>query len=167
MDGDPDGWRLPLVLFLLIPTSPDRGLLWVVRIESRALTSRSAMDIISKVGLQLLLEPQASGVIFRAACSTTGACPLHARYPLISFEGPMHPLTRCLPAPTTTHAGVVYPVYASFQAMEKASAPSLMLAKQDEKEQWLTYWCVYGLFSIIEEKADDILKALPYYWHAK
>mmetsp|Transcript_12421 Transcript_12421/g.30526 ORF Transcript_12421/g.30526 Transcript_12421/m.30526 type:complete len:193 (-) Transcript_12421:450-1028(-) len=86
------------------------------------------LPYVEKIGLQLLLEPQTSGVIFRAACAGVG---------------------------------VVYPAYQSFKAIEDKKN-----AKQDD-EQWLTYWAIFGLASLLEASVDEILAKAPYYYHAK
>lgn len=60
----------------------------------------------------------------------------------------------------STGAGVVYPAYQSFKAIEDKRDPTL-------NEQWLTYWAMWGLLSLAESTTDDILSKLPYYYHAK
>eukprot|EP00195_Chlamydomonas_chlamydogama_P009571 CAMPEP_0202896114 /NCGR_PEP_ID=MMETSP1392-20130828/5176_1 /ASSEMBLY_ACC=CAM_ASM_000868 /TAXON_ID=225041 /ORGANISM="Chlamydomonas chlamydogama, Strain SAG 11-48b" /LENGTH=200 /DNA_ID=CAMNT_0049581353 /DNA_START=80 /DNA_END=682 /DNA_ORIENTATION=- len=94
--------------------------------------ARGPFDVASKVGLQILLEPQASSVIFRAACGT---------------------------------AGIIYPVYCSFRALENNDPKAK--ANRDDDEQWLTYWAMYGLFTLVEHTTDNILKHIPYYYHLK
>lgn len=55
--------------------------------------------------------------------------------------------------------GFLYPAYASFKALETK--------QQDDDKKWLTYWVVYGLFSIIEHFTDLILFWLPFYFEMK
>jgi len=52
--------------------------------------------------------------------------------------------------------GFLYPAYISIKAIESAS-------KADDT-QWLTYWVVFGLFSIIEFNEDEIVGYFPVYW---
>lgn len=101
------------------------------------------MDIATKVGLQLLLDPSSSSTLFRAACST---------------------------------AGVVYPAYQTFKVLEtlhnKPLVASLLRAADTdagttEEERWLSYWLVYGVISLIEHEGDELLRAIPYYYHIK
>jgi receptor expression-enhancing protein 5/6 len=48
--------------------------------------------------------------------------------------------------------GTIYPVYASLKAVE---AP---LAQHPRKDaQWLTYWAIYGSFSLLEYHASGLL----------
>ncbi|KAL1921752.1 uncharacterized protein VTP21DRAFT_10394 [Calcarisporiella thermophila] len=52
--------------------------------------------------------------------------------------------------------GYIYPAYRSFKAIEsKDSADDI---------QWLTYWTVFGVCSIIEQFTDTILYWLPFYF---
>jgi TB2/DP1, HVA22 family len=53
-------------------------------------------------------------------------------------------------------AGVAYPVYASFQTLEGDGAQ-----KEQRTEQWLTYWTIYGSFTVVEGCIRNILS-----WHA-
>lgn len=82
---------------------------------------------LQKVGLQLLLQPEASSVLFRAGCNT---------------------------------AAIVYPVYSSFKAIEDKKDPN-------NDTQWLTYWTIYGLLSLVEFPFDRTLAGVPYYYHLK
>lgn len=81
---------------------------------------------LQRVGLQLVLEPQSSSLIFAGGSQI---------------------------------AGVVYPVYATFKALRTQDLPA--------SERWLTYWAIYGVFSLLERVADKALKWLPYYSHLK
>lgn len=52
---------------------------------------------------------------------------------------------------------VLYPAFKSIQALETESS-------SDDKE-WLTYWIVFGLFSLIDDCCGCILSMIPYwYW---
>ncbi|KAM7376112.1 hypothetical protein PAMP_005859 [Pampus punctatissimus] len=55
--------------------------------------------------------------------------------------------------------GFVYPAYFSIKAIESNS-------KEDDT-QWLTYWVVYGLFSIVEAFSDIFLFWFPFYYASK
>jgi len=53
----------------------------------------------------------------------------------------------------------VYPAYKSIKALESND--------KDDDSKWLTYWVVYGFFSVIEYFADIILSWFPFYFIAK
>ena len=36
-----------------------------------------------------------------------------------------------------------------------------------DDRQWLTYWSIIGMMSLVEGHADQALRSLPYYYHAK
>ncbi|XP_042588033.1 receptor expression-enhancing protein 5 [Cyprinus carpio] len=55
--------------------------------------------------------------------------------------------------------GFVYPAYISIKAIESAT-------KEDDTK-WLTYWVVYGVFSIAEFFADIFLSWFPFYFLGK
>ncbi|XP_077476562.1 receptor expression-enhancing protein 5 isoform X1 [Stigmatopora argus] len=55
--------------------------------------------------------------------------------------------------------GFLYPAYFSIKAIEST-------AKEDDT-QWLTYWVVYGLFSIAESFSDIFLFWFPFYYGGK
>ncbi|XP_062849764.1 receptor expression-enhancing protein 6-like [Trichomycterus rosablanca] len=55
--------------------------------------------------------------------------------------------------------GFVYPAYASVKAIESRN--------KDDDTQWLTYWVVYGLFSISEFFSDIFLFWFPFYYAGK
>ncbi|KAL6489674.1 hypothetical protein MHYP_G00000190 [Metynnis hypsauchen] len=55
--------------------------------------------------------------------------------------------------------GFAYPAYASIKAIESR-------AKEDDT-QWLTYWVVYGLFSVAEFFSDIFLFWFPFYYAGK
>ncbi|XP_034015645.1 receptor expression-enhancing protein 6-like [Thalassophryne amazonica] len=55
--------------------------------------------------------------------------------------------------------GFIYPAFFSIKAIESK-------AKEDDT-QWLTYWVVYGFFSIIEAFADIFLFWFPFYYAGK
>lgn len=48
----------------------------------------------------------------------------------------------------------LYPVYASFKAIKSNN--------KDDDTQWLTYWVIYGLLSVIES-IGFITALIPYY----
>ncbi|XP_019953569.1 receptor expression-enhancing protein 5 [Paralichthys olivaceus] len=55
--------------------------------------------------------------------------------------------------------GFLYPAYFSIKAIESN-------VKEDDT-QWLTYWVVYGLFSIAEFFSDIFLSWFPFYYAGK
>ena len=55
--------------------------------------------------------------------------------------------------------GFVYPVYASFKAIQSV--------EKDDDTQWLTYWVVYGFFSLVEAFADVLMAWIPAYYLCK
>lgn len=55
--------------------------------------------------------------------------------------------------------GFAYPAYFSIKAIESD-------AKEDDT-QWLTYWVVYGLFSVCEAFSDIFLFWFPFYYVGK
>lgn len=55
--------------------------------------------------------------------------------------------------------GFLYPAYISIKAIESAT-------KEDDT-QWLTYWVVYGVFSVAEFFADIFLSWFPFYYIGK
>ncbi|XP_010863709.1 receptor expression-enhancing protein 6 [Esox lucius] len=55
--------------------------------------------------------------------------------------------------------GFVYPAYFSIKAIESKN--------KDDDTQWLTYWVVYGCFSITEAFSDIFLSWFPFYYAGK
>ncbi|KAM9500443.1 receptor expression-enhancing protein 5 [Clarias gariepinus] len=55
--------------------------------------------------------------------------------------------------------GFAYPAYASVKAIESRN--------KDDDTQWLTYWVVYGLFSVAEFFSDIFLFWFPFYYAGK
>ncbi|MBN3284215.1 REEP5 protein, partial [Polyodon spathula] len=55
--------------------------------------------------------------------------------------------------------GFVYPAYVSIKAIES-------IAKDDDTK-WLTYWVVYGIFSVAEFFTDIFLSWFPFYYMGK
>ncbi|XP_077479056.1 receptor expression-enhancing protein 5 [Stigmatopora argus] len=55
--------------------------------------------------------------------------------------------------------GFLYPAYISIKAIESAT--------KDDDTKWLTYWVVYGLFSVLEFFADIFLSWFPFYYTGK
>uniref|UniRef100_A0A7N5KTG4 Receptor expression-enhancing protein n=1 Tax=Ailuropoda melanoleuca TaxID=9646 RepID=A0A7N5KTG4_AILME len=55
--------------------------------------------------------------------------------------------------------GFVYPAYVSIRAIESPS--------KDDDTTWLTYWVVYGFFSVAEEFSDTFLYWFPFYYAGK
>lgn len=54
---------------------------------------------------------------------------------------------------------VLFPAFKSIQALESEGT-------QDDKE-WLTYWIIFGLFSLIDDFFGCILEFIPYYYWIK
>uniref|UniRef100_A0A914D5R9 Receptor expression-enhancing protein n=1 Tax=Acrobeloides nanus TaxID=290746 RepID=A0A914D5R9_9BILA len=55
--------------------------------------------------------------------------------------------------------GFLYPAYISIKAIETAH-------KEDDT-QWLTYWVVFALFSVVEFFSDVFVRYFPLYWLVK
>ena len=55
--------------------------------------------------------------------------------------------------------GFAYPTYASFKALESPA--------QDDDTQWLVYWVVYSIFSVIESFSDFFIFWVPFYYELK
>ncbi|KAJ8392760.1 hypothetical protein AAFF_G00072440 [Aldrovandia affinis] len=55
--------------------------------------------------------------------------------------------------------GFAYPAYISIKAIESAT--------KDDDTKWLTYWVVYGVFSVAEFFADIFLSWFPFYYMLK
>lgn len=55
--------------------------------------------------------------------------------------------------------GFLYPAYMSVKAIESAD--------KNDDTQWLTYWVVFGLFSVTEFGIDAIISWFPFYWLVK
>ncbi|XP_060918737.1 receptor expression-enhancing protein 6-like isoform X1 [Labrus mixtus] len=55
--------------------------------------------------------------------------------------------------------GFAYPAYFSIKAIESN-------IKEDDT-QWLTYWVVYGVFSLVEAFSDIFLSWFPFYYAGK
>lgn len=59
----------------------------------------------------------------------------------------------------STFLGFVYPAYQSVKAIESA--------RKDDDTQWLTYWVVFGFFSLVEFFTDMFLSWFPFYYLVK
>ncbi|RKO85132.1 TB2/DP1/HVA22-related protein, partial [Blyttiomyces helicus] len=55
--------------------------------------------------------------------------------------------------------GVAFPAYASIRAVERP--------RPDDDERWLTYWSVFGLFSLLDSGASKILSYVHVYFLPK
>jgi len=55
--------------------------------------------------------------------------------------------------------GFLYPAYRSIKALESSS-------KSDDT-QWLMYWVVFSLFSVLEFFSDALVGWVPFYWLMK
>jgi len=62
-------------------------------------------------------------------------------------------------SPLCNLVGFVYPLYASYKAIKSET-------KKDD-EQWLTYWIVYGFFTLLESFTDFFLNWIPFYFLLK
>ena len=56
----------------------------------------------------------------------------------------------------TCIVGVVLPAYWSIKAIESP--------QYDDDKQWLTYWAIYGLFTLLDQFANIILRIFPFYF---
>ena len=54
---------------------------------------------------------------------------------------------------------VAYPAFMTFLSLESPD--------EDDDKQWLTYWVVFGLFSIVDQFAGFILHFIPFYYFIK
>ena len=59
----------------------------------------------------------------------------------------------------TNVIGVAYPAFMSFVALESEGA--------DDDKMWLTYWVVFGIFTIVDQFAGIILALIPFYYVIK
>eukprot|EP00347_Sterkiella_histriomuscorum_P022244 403331166 len=59
----------------------------------------------------------------------------------------------------TNLIGVAYPCFMSFYALESDGG--------DDDKQWLTYWVVFGIFTIADQFAGFILSFIPFYYVLK
>lgn len=59
----------------------------------------------------------------------------------------------------TNIVGILYPAYASIKAIESTGG--------DDDKQWLTYWVVFALFSLIDLFSGFVLKFIPFYFFIK
>ncbi|XP_030213001.1 receptor expression-enhancing protein 5 [Gadus morhua] len=55
--------------------------------------------------------------------------------------------------------GFAYPAFYSIKAIESS--------KKEDDTQWLTYWVVYGVFSVAESFSDIFLSWFPFYYAGK
>ena len=55
--------------------------------------------------------------------------------------------------------GFVYPAYCSIKALESVD-------KEDDT-QWLMYWVVFSVFSVLEFFSDILMGWIPFYWLTK
>jgi len=59
----------------------------------------------------------------------------------------------------STVVGFLYPLYQSLKVIENPTLPLL--------NQWLTYWIVYGVFTMVESFSDTALSWIPLYYPFK
>ena len=59
----------------------------------------------------------------------------------------------------TNVIGVAYPAFMSFVALESEG--------EDDDKLWLTYWVVFGAFTIADQFAGIILSLIPFYYVLK
>ena len=55
--------------------------------------------------------------------------------------------------------GIAYPCFMTLFSLETEQA--------DDDKQWLTYWVVFGLLSLVDQFAGAILHAIPFYYALK
>ena len=55
---------------------------------------------------------------------------------------------------------VVYPGYKSIQALETQDT-------EDDDKEWLTYWCVFGVTTVLDEFCGFLLAFIPFYYWLK
>ena len=56
--------------------------------------------------------------------------------------------------------GFCYPAYMSFKSIESSDTT-------DDDVQWLTYWVVFALFSIVENFMSFLVSWIPFYFAIK
>lgn len=54
---------------------------------------------------------------------------------------------------------VLYPSFKSIQALETN--------KTDDDKEWLTYWIIFGIFSLLDDCCGCILNFIPYFYWIK
>ena len=59
----------------------------------------------------------------------------------------------------TCIVGVTLPAYWSIKAIE---SPEF-----DDDKQWITYWAIYGIFTLIDQFANIVLRIIPFYFVIK
>ena len=59
----------------------------------------------------------------------------------------------------TNLIGVAYPAFMSFHALESEGI--------DDDKQWLTYWVVFGCFTIADQFIGILLALIPFYYVLK
>lgn len=62
----------------------------------------------------------------------------------------------------TVAIGVAYPVFKSFQAIKNTKE-----SRHEDSKQWLTYWIVFGIFSLVETFITSITSIIPFYFVIK
>jgi receptor expression-enhancing protein 5/6 len=59
----------------------------------------------------------------------------------------------------TNLIGVAYPLFMSLYALENE--------KTDDDKQWLTYWVIFGIFSLIDLTVGFLWNLIPFYYILK
>jgi receptor expression-enhancing protein 5/6 len=59
----------------------------------------------------------------------------------------------------TTVVGIFYPIFWSIRAIESPES--------DDDKQWLTYWVVFALFTVVDMFSGFVLKFIPFYFFLK
>ncbi|KAJ1483013.1 TB2/DP1, HVA22 family-domain-containing protein [Baffinella frigidus] len=59
----------------------------------------------------------------------------------------------------TISFGTLYPMYESYKAVKSP--------QKDDDTQWLVYWCVFSLFSVLEFFLDILVPWIPLYQELK
>ena len=60
----------------------------------------------------------------------------------------------------TTIITVVYPAIQSIKALETKES-------DDDDKTWLTYWVVFGIFTLLDEFGGIVLHLIPFYFYVK
>ena len=60
----------------------------------------------------------------------------------------------------TLAISVLYPAFRSIQALETKWT-------DDDDKIWLTYWCVYGVFTVIDDFFGFLLGYIPFYYYIR
>ncbi|TPX55100.1 hypothetical protein PhCBS80983_g05607 [Powellomyces hirtus] len=73
--------------------------------------------------------------------------------------GTLRKMLKKQPLLLTNLVGVLYPAYQSIKAVERPEA--------DDDERWLTYWSIFGLFTLLDSISHKVISYVRYYYVPK